>query len=302
MKTGIRPVTGRRIVLAEVAGYCFGVKRAVEMAEAARRERSGKVTTLGPIIHNDQVIARMRTQGIETAPALEQIREGAVILSAHGVPPSVAAQAKAQGLEIIDVTCPFVTKVHRLAKQLLDQGYQLLLVGDAGHTEVRGVVGAVEAAGGTITVVSAPEQVAELTLSRKVGILSQTTQRPAHFGAIVAEVCARVPDVRAFNTICGATDELQAAAARMARQVEVAIVIGGRQSANTRRLRQLCQEQGIPAYQVETAEEVEESWLEGKQVIGLTAGASTPDWIIEAVARRLNDGELPDDWQLQHPD
>lgn len=297
----VRP-KARRIVVAEVAGFCFGVKRAVEMTETARRERFGKLTTLGPLVHNDQVIADMRTRAIDTATELTGIAEGTVVLSAHGVGPEVARQARSQGLEVLDVTCPFVTKVHRTAKQLLDQGYQVLLVGDSGHTEVQGVIGAIEDVGGTITVVASPEDVATLQLGKKVGIVTQTTQRNDNYARIVAEVCRQASDVRAINTICNATDELQEAAVRMAREAEVALVIGGRKSANTRRLRQLCEDQGIPAYHIETADEIEEAWLREKEVIGITAGASTPDSVIEAVARRLNGGELPLDWSLHHPD
>lgn len=292
----------RRIVLAEVAGFCFGVQRAVELAQAARRERSGKLTTLGSLVHNEQVIAQMQAEGIGRATTLEEIREGTVVLSAHGVAPAVLAQAEAQGMNIVDVTCPFVTKVHRAAKQLHAQGYQVLLVGDEGHTEVKGVVGAVEAVGGTVTVVSTPEAVGALPLGKKVGVVSQTTQRAANFAAIVAEVCRTATDVRAINTICYATDELQEAAVRLARQVQVVFVIGGKKSANSRRLRDLCVEVGTPAYHIETADEIDEDWLEGKEVIGITAGASTPDWIIEEVARRLNGGALPHDWRLRHPE
>lgn len=296
----------RRIVIAEVAGFCFGVKRAVDMATQARQERSGKMTVLGPIVHNEQVIARLKSQGIDTLPVMETIQEGTVVLSAHGVSPDVVAQAKSQGLSILDVTCPFVTKVHRTAKQLYDQGYQVLLVGDQGHTEVKGIVGAVEELGGEVTVVSSVEEVRSLyleaRLSKKVGIVSQTTQRSADFSAIVGEVAKTASDIRAVNTICYATDELQDAAIRLARQVDVALVIGGKKSANTRRLRQLCEEQGIPAYHIETAEEILPDWLDGKDTVGLTAGASTPDWIIEDVARALNNGQLPDDWQLRHPE
>jgi len=296
------PRSKRRIVLAEVAGFCFGVKRAVELTETARRERSGKLTTLGPLVHNEQVIAKMQAEGIETVPSLDRIAEGTVVLSAHGVAPTVTAQAKAQGLYVVDVTCPFVTKVHRMARQLHEQGYQVLIVGDEGHTEVKGTLGVVEALGGTATVVSSPETVGELKLSKKVGVVSQTTQRAANFVAVVAEVCKVATDVRAINTICYATDELQEAAVRLAHQVQVVIVIGGKKSANTRRLRQLCEEQGVPAYHIETAAEIEEAWLEGKEVIGLTAGASTPDWIIEEVACHLNGGHLPEDWRLHHPE
>jgi 4-hydroxy-3-methylbut-2-enyl diphosphate reductase len=295
-------VQGRRIVLAEVAGFCFGVQRAVQITESARRERHGRLTTLGPIIHNDQVIARLKAQGVDTAPALAAIPDGTVVLSAHGVAPEVVKQAREQGLEIVDVTCPFVTRVHRMARQLYEQGYQILLVGDPGHTEVKGVIGAVESIGGTVTLVNSPEQVRGLTLGKKVGLVCQTTQRGDNWAAIVAEVSRIAGEVRAYNTICNATDELQDAAVRLARQVEVAIVVGGRKSANTRRLRQLCADQGIPAYHIETADEIEDVWLEGKEIIGLTAGASTPDWLIEDVARRLNGGELPADWRLHHPD
>jgi len=295
-------VVRRRVVLAEIAGFCFGVRRAVEMTAAFRREHAGRVTTLGPIIHNEQVIARMREEGVETAAELDAIQEGTVVLSAHGVSPAVVAQARNQGLQLLDVTCPFVTKVHARAKLLHEQGYQVLLVGDRGHTEVKGVIGAVEALGGRVTVVSSPEEVATLALGKKVGVISQTTQYASSFAAIVAEVSRIAVEVRAFNTVCNATDELQDAAIRMARQVEVALVVGGRKSANTRRLRELCAAEGIPAYHIETAEEIEPVWLEGHTVIGITGGASTPDWILEEVARCVNGGELPADWRLKHPD
>ena len=292
----------RRIVVARVAGFCFGVKRAMDMVEAARRERPEAITMLGPLVHNQQVIGRMEREGVGTAAHLEAISEGTVVLSAHGVAPAIPLQARAQGLNVLDATCPFVTKVHRMAKRLREQNYQILLVGDAGHTEVRGVTGAVEALGGTVYLVASVAEVRGLTLGKKVGIISQTTQQAATFAAIVAEVCRTVPDVRALNTICGATDALQEAAADMARQAEVAIVIGGRSSANTRRLRDLCEAQGVPAYHIETADEILPEWIAESSVIGLTAGASTPDWIIEDVARRLNGGSLPDDWRLDHPE
>ena len=292
----------RRVVLAEVAGFCFGVRRAVEMTEAYRREHAGRVTTLGPIIHNEQVIARMREEGVETSAELETIREGTVVLSAHGVAPAVVAQARKQGLRMLDVTCPFVTKVHLRAKMLHEQGYQVLLVGDRGHTEVKGVVGAVEALGGRVTVVTQPEEIAEFAIGKKVGVISQTTQYSSNFAAIVAEVSKIAVEVRAFNTVCNATDELQDAAIRMAQQVEVALVVGGKKSANTRRLRELCAAEGIPAYHIETAAEIEPEWLEGHEVIGITGGASTPDWILEEVARCINGGELPTDWRMHHPD
>lgn len=291
----------RNIKLARSAGFCFGVRRAVEMAQQERRERRGAVTSLGQLVHNSQVIARLRQEGIETAEAMSEIGGGSVILSAHGVAPEVAKTAKQRGLEVIDATCPFVSKVNRTAKQLIEQGYPILLVGDPGHTEVKGVIGTIESMGGSVQLVSRPDEVAALVLGKKAGVISQTTQMAETFARIVAEVCRRVPDVRACNTICGATDELQEAATELARETDVVIVVGGRKSANTRRLRELCEAEGVPAYHVETAEEIDPRWLEGKSNIGLTAGASTPDWVIEEVARALNEGVLPDDWSLNNP-
>lgn len=292
----------RTVILAEVAGFCFGVRRAVELTEKARLERNGKITTLGSLVHNEQVIAKLAEQGVGRAEKLIQINSGTVVLSAHGVAPATLREAKQQGLNVLDVTCPFVTKVHRAAKLLHEQGYQVILVGDEGHTEVRGVMGALEEIGGKAYLVSKPEQIAQMSLDKKVGVVSQTTQMNDTLGAIVAEICKRASEVRVMNTICNATEELQEAAVRLSKQVEVVLVIGGSKSANSNRLRSLCEAQGVPAYRIETEAEIQEGWLEGKTRIGITAGASTPDWMIENVAKAVNGGFLPENWRLHHPD
>ncbi len=293
---------GRKIVLADVAGFCFGVRRAISMTERAQEAGLGSITTLGPIVHNSQVIERLRARGIGGAQNLAEIEKGTVVLSAHGSAPIVIREAHERGLDILDVTCPFVTKVHRAAKNLLNQGYDVILVGDPGHTEVKGVFGAVEEIGGTIRLVSSPEEVASMPLGNKVGVVCQTTQRSETFARVVAEVCLRATDVRAINTVCSATEELQTAAIKLAKSVDVVLVIGGARSANTRRLREICERTGTPAYQVETAKDIDMAWLEGHNVVGLTAGASTPDWLIEEVAMAVNGGELPEGWNLHHPD
>ncbi len=298
----VRTHTKRKIILAKAAGFCFGVRRAVEITLQERGKCTGTISTLGPIVHNAQVAEHLSRHGVGEMNSLDMVTEGTVVISAHGVAPNIPILAKAKGLQVIDATCPFVSKVHRSARTLFEQGYPILLVGDLGHTEVAGVVGAIEALGGSVRVVTCPADVEKLELGRKVGIISQTTQYSSTFADVVAAVCRRVQDVRAINTVCGATEELQSAAAEMANQVEVAIVIGGVKSANTRRLREICASTGIPAYQIEKAKDIQEEWLHGKGAIGLTAGASTPDWIIEDVARRLNYGQLPDNWVLAHPE
>ena len=228
--------------------------------------------------------------------------DGIVVISAHGTAPHKRRDAVSRGLSVLDVTCPFVTKVHRSARSLVDAGFQVVLVGDSGHTEVEAVVAAIREWGGKVCVVSSAEDLDGIDLCARVGVLSQTTQFSSNYAAVVAAVARRASELRAVNTVCGATEELQSAAADMAKSVDVAIVLGGMNSANTRRLREICAAEGIPAYHVERADEACEDWLEGKHTIGITAGASTPDWIIEDTARRLNGGELPGDWALAHPE
>ncbi len=278
----------RTVMIAKSAGFCFGVRRAVDIALAQRPTNADKTASLGPIVHNPRVSADLKRSGIGEVTSLDALSSGdTVIMSAHGVSPQVLKDAGERGLNIVDVTCPFVTKLHRSAMMLAREGYQVLLVGDAGHTEVLGVVGAVESIGGQILVISCLEELEKIALSKRVGVVSQTTQYLHRLAEITAAVCMRASEVRSINTVCGATEELQAAAMEMAQQVDVAIVIGGWKSANTRRLREICAAQGIPAYQVESPEEIQESWLFGKRVVGLTAGASTPDSDIQEAARIL---------------
>jgi (E)-4-hydroxy-3-methyl-but-2-enyl pyrophosphate reductase len=281
-----------KVVLGEAYGYCFGVRRAVEIVERVRRERPGKLTTLGPIIHNPQVVARLQEMGIDYAARLEEIPEGIAVMSAHGVPPKTIDEAKARGLDIVDVVCPFVTKVHRAAEKMVEEGYEIVILGDEGHTEVKGVIGSIEAAGGSCTVISDPEDAARLGEIRKVGVVCQTTQRVDAFAKLVANLTKRAYEVRAFNTICGATEELQSSAVALAKQVDVVLVIGGKNSANTRRLRSIVEAEGVPAYHVETAAEIEDEWLDRAETVGVTAGASTPDFLIDEVLDFLTHGEM----------
>lgn len=298
MQEIIKP-DGRRIRIAEIAGACFGVRRALNLAEAARRENDGEVAVLGLLVHNQQVVDDLQSRGIGTVQAVSEMSQGTLVLSAHGVSPQVKRSAEQTGLRVVDATCPFVTKVHRAAKTLYDQGYQVLIVGDRGHTEVKGVLGTVC---GNAAVITDVRDLDEITITRKVGVVSQTTQRTETFAAVVAAVAGRADDVRAINTVCNATEELQASAAQLAAGCDVVLVVGGARSANSNRLRDLCIQNGARAYRIETPDEIETAWLQDAEVIGVTAGASTPDRQIEAVVRWLNDGHLPEDFSLHHPD
>jgi len=271
-----------RVITANHAGFCFGVKRALEIV--TRAAASGPLETLGPLIHNPQVVARLQRSGVRAAEGLNGVRSGRVVFPSHGVRENVREQAIERGLQIVDATCPFVAKVHQRAGKLAKEGYKVVVVGDARHSEVAGIL---SAAGPEAVAVSSAAEVAEMEWPAKVGVVAQTTQLVERFAEVVAAIAGGVQEVRAFNTICYATLDRQNAALELADNVDVMLVVGGRNSANTARLRELCEDRGVPTYHVETADEISAEWFRGKSVAGLTAGASTPDWIIEEVRSRI---------------
>ena len=273
-----------KVVLAESAGFCYGVKRAMEGVMEAARQSGKPIYTLGPLIHNPQVIERLENEGVKSVEDIREIPAGStVIMPSHGVSKSVMEQAGTSGLEIIDFTCPYVGKVHRLAEKLSKEGYQVVILGDPGHTEVKGIM---SRAGDDAIALSRAEDLAAHELRKRVGVLAQTTQRPDEYRALVAEVALRAYEVRGFNTICNATTERQQAALELASEVDLMIVVGGRNSANARRLAEMCSSV-VRTHHIEVAEELYPKWFVRIQAVGVTAGASTPDWIIKEVVEKL---------------
>ncbi|UCC69884.1 MAG: 4-hydroxy-3-methylbut-2-enyl diphosphate reductase [Armatimonadota bacterium] len=275
------------IVVAENAGFCFGVKRALEVVARAAKDCAGTVYTLGPLIHNPQEIARMEEQGVRPVDNLDDVKEGPVVLSAHGVDPEVESKASAAGLAVIDATCPFVQRAHEHVRTLAEAGYTVVILGDPGHREVTGLAARV---GGGAEIVTSAEEARELPFREKCGLVVQTTQRPGTLRDVAAALTARCRELRIFNTICEATIKRQESARRLAERVDVMIVVGGRNSANTARLSEICAATGTPTHHIETAEELTARWLQGARRVGVTAGASTPRWVIDRVVARL--GEL----------
>jgi (E)-4-hydroxy-3-methyl-but-2-enyl pyrophosphate reductase len=272
-----------RVVVADQAGVCFGVKRALDLV-TEESEKGEPLATLGPLIHNPQVVEKLERQGVRVVRDVNDA-EGAIVMPSHGVPREIVTAAEAAGLRVIDATCPFVAKVHERVRALAAEGYLVVVVGDAGHSEVKAIV---SAAGDGAVVISSRDQIDGFDWSgRKVGIVSQTTQTPERFGEIVGLIAARAKEVVAYNTICYATHDRQTAARDLAPQVEAMFVVGGRNSANTNRLTEICQQAGVPTYHIETADEIGPAWVTGMTTVGLTAGASTPEWIIEEVKSRL---------------
>jgi 4-hydroxy-3-methylbut-2-enyl diphosphate reductase len=274
------------IEVAAGAGVCFGVRRALKLAEEAIAGGRA-VYCLGPLIHNPQEMARLGEKGFQVIDSLGRAEAGGVLLiRSHGLAPGEVEEARGLGLQIIDATCPLVRRVQTLATELSAAGYEVLVAGDATHPEVRAIRGHAPAA----QVVGDPQEIGKLDLSGKVALVAQTTFSPAQFRRMAAALAERGPaEVRIISTICQATVDRQQAAADLADRVDVMVVIGGRNSANTNRLAELCASRGVETFHVEQAAEVVPEQVRGRRAIGVAAGASTPQWIIDTVCARITD-------------
>lgn len=269
-----------KAIVAEGAGFCFGVKRALKMAFEAAREGDGAVVTLGAIIHNPQVVARLEEEGLRVVKDLDDVEGGTLVVRSHGLPRRVLAEAEAKGMTIVDATCPFVKQAQERAAQLEKEGHAVVVVGEEDHPEVLSITGSLD---GRATVVDGTAEMPELPKAKRYGVVCQTTQPQEHLSSVVQGLLSRTRELKVFNTICEATFDRQESALEMARKVDVMLVVGGRNSANTRRLWELCRDAGCDAYHIETAEELEPGWFEGKEEVGITGGASTPQWIVDDV-------------------
>jgi 4-hydroxy-3-methylbut-2-en-1-yl diphosphate reductase len=274
------------IVLAKSAGFCFGVKRATQIAFDAAEEHS-HICSLGPIIHSPQVVDKLAERGVEVVARVEDIPGGAVIIRSHGVTAGEIQAILDRDLIMVDATCPFVKKAQEYAARLAAEGYSVVIVGEAEHPEVQGIVS--YAASGNVRVVANASQAESLPRLGRVRIVAQTTQAFENLRQ-VADICMeKSQELRIFNTICDATAVRQNEAREIARQVDVMLVIGGFNSANTSRLAHICREILPATYHLETAEEIEGGWFVGVQRVGITAGASTPRWLIDDVVSRVTE-------------
>jgi 4-hydroxy-3-methylbut-2-enyl diphosphate reductase len=251
---------------------------------------------LGNLVHNTKVVEKFVNLGIKAVKDLSEIRKGTngvLLISAHGVAPKIYEKAKELGLEIVDTTCPWVKKAQKIAKDLAGEGRFTIIVGDKGHPEVAGLVGW---SADQAIVIERPEEVDKLGLPKdlKIGVLAQTTQSHENFDAVVARLKQKVSDLEEYDTICGATSKRQDAAVEAAKKVDLMLVIGDFKSANTKRLTELCTRTGTETHQIQTVHELDKKWLSGKTKVGITAGASTPEWVIEEVTALLRAPQAPD--------
>lgn len=262
-----------RIIVADHAGVCYGVERALKLAEDAVTG-GGVVHTLGPLIHNPQAVAALEARGVVVADSVDEVGEGTLVIRTHGVDPVRVDAARAKGLAVVDATCPFVSTAQRHAAELADSGYSVFIVGEADHPEVEGIVAYT---GGRAAVIERMEDVPDPLPSRRIGVVVQTTQSASLLEDVAAALLPRVNELRVFNTICSATAKRQHAADELARGVDVMVVVGGKNSGNTTRLAQICAAANERVHHVETPDELLPEWFAGAATVGVTAGASTPD-------------------------
>ncbi len=281
-----------RIILAERAGFCFGVKRAIDLAMkvAGEEEGSGQISSLGPLIHNPQTVERLKAAGIRVADSLDAIQEGVVIIRSHGVPPDVIAQAENRGLRVVDATCPFVRRAMDWAAELFAEGYQVVIVGDRNHPEVAAVRAYTK---NTAVVIKSASEAEKVPFSPRLGVVAQTTQSSDNFRGCLEVLRGRCEELKVFDSICTATTQRQEMAAKLAAKADIMLVVGGRNSANTTRLAEICSEAGAFTYHIETRDEIKPEWFslrtDRELIVGITAGASTPNWLIEEVVERMNE-------------
>ncbi|HEY2483283.1 MAG TPA: 4-hydroxy-3-methylbut-2-enyl diphosphate reductase [Caulobacteraceae bacterium] len=295
-----------KVILAQPRGFCAGVVRAIEIVERALDKYQSPVYVRHEIVHNRHVVDSLKAKGAIFVEEIDQAPDGArVVFSAHGVAKSVIQAAAARGLPVLDATCPLVTKVHNQAKRYVRQGRTLILVGHDGHPEVEGTIGQIEA---EVHLVSTVEDVAALDLSADLPLayVTQTTLSVDDTKAVIAALTARFTDIVGPDTadICYATQHRQSAVRDMCKMVEVILVVGAKNSSNSNRLREIGLEEGIPSYLIADASALEPSWVAGKSVIGLTAGASAPESLIVEVIEALRGiGPVevtPMDWVEEH--
>ncbi len=274
-----------QINIARTAGFCFGVKRAVDMA-TDNAKAGKKVYMLGHIVHNELVVDRLKRQGIRFVDQLDEIdSDGTLMIRAHGTVPETYTDAEAKDLEVVDATCPMVLEIHHLVKELADDGYRIIIIGDHDHQEVKGIAGQVE----DPIIVANPEEVNQRLphILKKAGVVVQSTQNIFNVQAIVRELVPRVQNLHVVNTICGPTKSHQKEIHKMPNDNDVIIIVGSFMSANTKRLTSISKELNPRTYQVEKAADIQPEWFQGAETVGVSAGASTPDWLIEEVVERL---------------
>jgi (E)-4-hydroxy-3-methyl-but-2-enyl pyrophosphate reductase len=270
------------VKIARNSGFCFGVKRAIKIAlEATQKEND--IVTLGPIIHNPQMVRKLENKGVHKVEDITDINGRSTIIRSHGVKKEIMERLNREGIEVINATCPYVSKTQQVAKELHEKGFQVIIMGDKDHPEVIALRSYVD---GDVIIVNKARQLLDQKF-KKVGIISQTTKQIEDLEEIVKVLISRSDELYVVNTICNATTVRQSSTVDLAKESDLMIVIGGKNSSNTKMLAKICRK-FVETYHIETESEIDSKWFNGMENIGITAGASTPDWIIVEVYNKIN--------------
>ncbi len=272
-----------KVVCAKYLGFCRGVKDAINLAEDTAR-RAGPVCSLGPLIHNKQTVDRLARIGLTVAESLDQVGSGPVLIRAHGVDPATMASLRARSSEVVDATCVLVRRAQRVVEGLHKEGYGVVVIGDANHPEVKGIVGYAPG----VVVVGKPDELDKLPRKGRLGVVGQTTLAQEKFAMMVGHIISRsFVEIKVVNTLCKEVDRRREAAVALCSQADVVFVLGGLHSSNTRQLAQVCCEQGTPTHHLEDWSSFRPEYVQGRRIAGVTAGASTPDSIITEFVKNL---------------
>jgi len=279
-----------KVIIAEKCGFCHGVKNAISMAEKILAQE-GKVYSLGPIIHNKDMVERLAKTGLKTVDDVDEIESGTVLIRSHGAMPEQIAKLRAKGLRIADATCVLVKRLQKIAKELSEEGYKVVVIGDENHPEVRSVVGCAEG----VIVVGDESDLHKLPDNSRLGVVCQTTQSPEHFGKMLGAIGKRnFSELKVINTLCREAVKRQASAVELCKRVDIMFVLGGLDSANTRKLAEICKKYNNQTFHLQNWKEFDRRMVFGRKVAGVTAGASTPEWVIDEFVGNLRAGDVGD--------
>jgi 4-hydroxy-3-methylbut-2-enyl diphosphate reductase len=285
------------IILAEKMGFCFGVKRTVNETQKLVDQNLTNAVTFGPIIHNNDVISYFNEKGITYVDNLEELKKkikdrkiDTVVIRTHGIRKDILEEIKKLNLKVINGTCPYVTKVHKIVEKMSREGYPILIIGKADHPEIIGVTGYIEN-NVPYFIVKDEEDLNQIDFSKikKIVVVSQTTEKIEKVQKIVSKLISFIPEVRYFKTICYATDENQDAVHKLAPNVDIMIVIGGKNSSNTKKLFEIAKKYCNRSYHIENEKELDINWFNYEDKVGITAGASTPEWVINKVINKIKE-------------
>jgi (E)-4-hydroxy-3-methyl-but-2-enyl pyrophosphate reductase len=272
-----------KVLVAQKCGFCHGVRNAIRVAEKTLAEKK-VVYSLGPIIHNRDMVEQLAKSGLKTVARIEDIRSGTVLIRSHGAAPEQIAKLREKGLDIVDATCILVKRVQHIANEFESQGYEVVIIGEENHPEVQAVVGCAK----NVIVIADVSDLEKLPDNARLGIVCQTTQSPEHLGKMLGAIGRRnFNELKVINTLCKEAIKRQESAVQLCKQVDIMFVLGGLESANTRRLAEMCRKVNEQTYHLQNWDEFDQNLLKDKKTAGVTAGASTPDWIISEFVQNL---------------